>query len=188
MRKLFKNGRYANVTASLALFVALGGTSYAALTLPANSVSTKQIKKGAVTLNRLSAGARTSLKGHTGARGPAGAQGPAGPPGLNGSGAGSSLWAAVTQPGNLARHSHATDAALVATTTSTYRVVFDRDVSNCVYTTTVGGLVGSGDDQTLPGLASAARRDPGHLDTVEVDTYNTGGGASPRPFYLVVHC
>ena len=33
----------------LALFVALGGTSYAAITLPANSVGTEQIKKSAVT-------------------------------------------------------------------------------------------------------------------------------------------
>lgn len=40
---------YANVVASLALFVALGGVSYAALTLPANSVGGKQIRKNAVT-------------------------------------------------------------------------------------------------------------------------------------------
>jgi hypothetical protein len=35
---------FANVTSGLALFVALGGTSYAAITLPANSVGTTQIK------------------------------------------------------------------------------------------------------------------------------------------------
>ncbi len=37
-----------NVVAYLALFVALGGTSYAAIQLPANSVGAKQIKKNAV--------------------------------------------------------------------------------------------------------------------------------------------
>jgi len=37
------------VVACLALIVALGGTSYAAIRLPANSVGTKQLKKGAVT-------------------------------------------------------------------------------------------------------------------------------------------
>jgi hypothetical protein len=39
---------YAGVTATLALFIALGGGAYAAATLPANSVGAKQIKKGAV--------------------------------------------------------------------------------------------------------------------------------------------
>lgn len=37
------------IVACIALFVALGGTSYAAIKLPANSVGTKQIKNSAVT-------------------------------------------------------------------------------------------------------------------------------------------
>ncbi len=40
---------YASAVATLALFVALGGTSYAALALPNNSVGTKQLKNNAVT-------------------------------------------------------------------------------------------------------------------------------------------
>jgi len=47
-RKLREHLSYANVVASIALFVALGGASYAAITLPRNSVGTKQIKKNAV--------------------------------------------------------------------------------------------------------------------------------------------
>jgi hypothetical protein len=47
-RKLRKHLTYANVVASIALFVALGGASYAAITLPRNSVGAKQIKKNAV--------------------------------------------------------------------------------------------------------------------------------------------
>ena len=39
---------YASVTATLALFIALGGGAYAATALPANSVGPKQIKKNAV--------------------------------------------------------------------------------------------------------------------------------------------
>ena len=82
--------------ASLALFVALGGTSYA---IASNSVGTKQLKKNAVisskvrngTLrardihkaslgaDRLTAAARASLKGQTGPKGATGATGPAGP-------------------------------------------------------------------------------------------------------------
>ena len=40
---------YANVTATLALFIALGGASYAVTDLPAHSVGTRQLKPGAVT-------------------------------------------------------------------------------------------------------------------------------------------
>ena len=38
-----------NAIAYLALFVALGGTSYAAINLPAGSVGTRQLRAGAVT-------------------------------------------------------------------------------------------------------------------------------------------
>jgi hypothetical protein len=40
--------RYANATSTLALFVALGGTGYAAVKLPRNSVGANQIKRAAV--------------------------------------------------------------------------------------------------------------------------------------------
>lgn len=40
---------FANVLSVLALFIALGGASYAAIKLPKNSVGAKQIKKNAVT-------------------------------------------------------------------------------------------------------------------------------------------
>lgn len=39
---------YANVTATLALFVALGGTGYAAFRLPGHSVGSRQLRTGAV--------------------------------------------------------------------------------------------------------------------------------------------
>jgi hypothetical protein len=43
---------YANVIASLALFMAMGGTGYA-LSLPKASVGAKQLKKGAVTSKKV---------------------------------------------------------------------------------------------------------------------------------------
>jgi hypothetical protein len=46
----------------LAFLVALSGTAYAAIKLPANSVGTKQIKNGAVTLTKISASAQQGLK------------------------------------------------------------------------------------------------------------------------------
>jgi hypothetical protein len=72
-----------NVVAYVALFVALGGTSYAATTLPRNSVGTWQLRKGAVTASKVrphSLTARAFKKGHLPV-GPPGAQGPAGPQG-----------------------------------------------------------------------------------------------------------
>ncbi len=45
---------YANATATLALFIALGGASYAAVVLPPDSVGPAQIKPGAVRLHNLS--------------------------------------------------------------------------------------------------------------------------------------
>jgi hypothetical protein len=75
---------YANVMATIAVFVALGGASYAAARLPKNSIGTRQVKKGAITLAKLSPGARETLKGLTGAVGPQGPLGATGPAGSKG--------------------------------------------------------------------------------------------------------
>ena len=68
----------------LALFIALGGTSYAAAKLPRNSVGTTQLKAGAVTEAKLAQAIRDQLNrpavpGAPGAPGPKGDTGPAGP-------------------------------------------------------------------------------------------------------------
>lgn len=44
---------YSNVVSSLALFVALGGVSYAAIKIPAHSVGARQLKSQAVTQGKL---------------------------------------------------------------------------------------------------------------------------------------
>jgi hypothetical protein len=54
MRFLARHMTYANVVATLALFVALGGVSYSAITLPAGSIGTRQLRAGSVTLPKLS--------------------------------------------------------------------------------------------------------------------------------------
>jgi hypothetical protein len=76
------------VIALIALFIALGGTSYAAITaLPKNSVGSKQLKNGAVTKTKINKKTLTQLKGNRGPTGPKGAtgaqgvQGPQGPAG-----------------------------------------------------------------------------------------------------------
>jgi hypothetical protein len=47
---------YANVIATVALFAALGGSSYAALNLPKASVGPKQLKKNSVTSPKVKRG------------------------------------------------------------------------------------------------------------------------------------
>jgi hypothetical protein len=78
---------YANVMATIALFIALGGTGYAAISLPKNSVGSKQLKKGAVTPKKIKKGAVTSAAvkdGSLGAGDFAANQLPAGPKGEKG--------------------------------------------------------------------------------------------------------
>ena len=58
---------FANLTSLMALTVALGGTSYAAITLPRNSVASTQIKAAAVKNSDLGANAVTSGKVRNGA-------------------------------------------------------------------------------------------------------------------------
>jgi hypothetical protein len=90
---------YANVMATVAVFIALGGSSYAAVTLSRNSVKTQQIKNGQVKTADLGRNAVTGNKvqDHSllandfklgqlpaGAQGPAGERGPQGPKGETG--------------------------------------------------------------------------------------------------------
>jgi hypothetical protein len=84
----------AMLVALLALFAALGGSSYAALQLPRGSVGTQQLKNGAVTSPKVKnnsllvrdfrASQRSRLRGPRGVRGPQGERGPEGERGLRG--------------------------------------------------------------------------------------------------------
>jgi len=71
---------YSNVVASLALFVALGGTSYAITKLPRNSVGSAQVRDGSLAVRDLAPAARSpGPVGPRGARGVEGPQGERGP-------------------------------------------------------------------------------------------------------------
>jgi hypothetical protein len=87
VRRIFCAGRYANVTATVALVAALGGTSYAATTfIRPNSVGMRQLKDGAVTSAKVKDHSLVAAdfkrgqlpKGRQGDRGPSGVAGPAG--------------------------------------------------------------------------------------------------------------
>lgn len=91
MKRLRTNLTYANLMATIAVFLVLaGGTAFAGkvVLLPGNSVGTRQIKKEAVTPAKLSAASKTVLtgpQGPKGDRGPEGSQGPKGDQGPEGS-------------------------------------------------------------------------------------------------------
>jgi hypothetical protein len=74
------------VLACLALAVALGGTGYAAIVLPANSVGTKQLKNNAVNSIKVANGSllKADFKAGQIPAGPEGPAGPAGPAGAAG--------------------------------------------------------------------------------------------------------
>jgi len=62
MGRIRRHLSFANVISVIALFVALGGASYAAVTLPKNSVGPKQIKKNAVRGKHIKKNAVTASK------------------------------------------------------------------------------------------------------------------------------
>jgi len=70
---------YSNVTSTLALFIALGGTSYAVTKLPRNSVGSGQVRDHSLQRKDLAAGAVSQRRGPRGPQGPAGAAGERGP-------------------------------------------------------------------------------------------------------------
>lgn len=84
MKRVRSKLSYANVVSSICLFVVLGGSAYAASQLPKNSVGTKQLKNGAVSLAKINSEAKRALKGANGAPGLTGAAGAAGAAGKNG--------------------------------------------------------------------------------------------------------
>jgi hypothetical protein len=185
---------YANVMATLALFIALGGTTYAAASLPHNSVGSSQLRSNAVTASKIRSGAvasseikdrsiglkdisdsaRNSLKGSQGAQGPAGA---AGAPGISDQAA-ISLGGLKTA-GNARGASH--------TTGNVYTIEFTHDVSACVYSATLATVVDNGTTEQPPTGGTASVASAGGPN-VQVKTYDASGAPVESPFHLVVSC
>jgi hypothetical protein len=185
MTKLFTRARprltYANVVASLALFVALGGTGYAALELPRNSVGSAQIKERAVgsseIRNRsirssdLSKSARERLRGQRGPTGPAGPSGAAFRAAISSGGA--------RVLGNATNSSHQGG-------TNVYSVEFAQDMTNCVYTAVLASVqAGPQLEQPPAGRITVAS---GGGNKVIVTTFGVDGTATESPFHLTASC
>lgn len=176
---------YANVIATMALFVALGGSSYAALTLPKNSVGAKQIKREAVGKSEIRSGAVRSRAIRNAAIGvidlsadtQAALRGAPGPPGP----AGVALRSAISSSGAQVA-GNATASAPAGT--GKRLISFARDVSGCTPVATLarnpGGSVGN------PGPGRIVVAIEGGKAAVE--TYDAAGTKTNLPFNLLVAC
>jgi hypothetical protein len=177
---------YANVTATLALFVALGGTTYAAAKLPRNSVGSAQLRSKSVTstkirdrsvaLRDISTSARRSLQGAQGSQGPVGPAGPAGP--------GVDDRAAITK-GGLKVAGNARGAS--HTTGNEYTVEFTHDVSGCIYTATLAAVNNGVAVEQPPAGGDASVASAGGANVL-VRTYDSAGAPTEAPFHLTVSC
>jgi hypothetical protein len=193
MRRILDRLTYGNVVSSIALFVALGGTSYA-LTLPRNSVGSAQIRSKAVGSSEIRAGAvsssdvrnrslgvqdlslraRSSLRGATGPRGTVGPQGPAGPSGVT-------YRAAVPANGIPVRGNWiSADSRLP----NEFLVGFNRNIDDCVSTATLAVVEGGSPASPPAGRIIVAREAGRAL----VKTYDAAGNPQKLPFNLIVAC
>jgi hypothetical protein len=205
MRRLVRHRpSAAMVVALIALFVALGGAGYAAVTLPRNSVGAAQLKKRAVTPPKVAKKTIALFRGQRGRQGPAGApgpqgaQGPAGPAGPTGptgpAGApATKLFAAVAADGVFepTQASGVTSAAKLAT--GTYEVIFNQNVRACAYAATIGdpnpgGAPGGGSDNGEISVTGRGGAGGGNVNGVFVETYLDSTTPADRPFYVVVFC
>ena len=190
MSRLRRRPSPALVVACLALAVALGGTGYAAIVLPANSVGTKQLRNGAVIASKVKPHSllASSFKrgqvpagppGPKGADGLAGAAGAAGPKGDKGDAA-TKLFAVVGASGSLIKSSGV--MTLVKPATGRYELTFNQDVSGCASLATPGSA------GSLPDGEAAAASTPPPGAKVTVRTFDSTGADDDLGFTLAVFC
>ena len=202
MRKLhIRRPSPALAMSMVALFVAMGGTGYAAITLPKNSVKAKQIAAGAVgssevknkslKVSDFASSARTALKGSKGDTGAAGPAGQAGAPGAPGPGA---RWALVKSDGTIAAQS----GGISMTSASGGQYYLDFGSSTVGHPILVTGsyaasAANSGEFITSPcGTTTTDEQticiQPGtdNPNHVYVRSSNSSGAATARGFYVAV--
>jgi hypothetical protein len=173
--------------ATIAVFVALGGSSYAAVAITGKNVKNssltgKDVKDRSLLARDFRSGQLPA--GPQGAKGDPGAPGTPGTPGAPGLDA-VGLWAAVTgSNGSLARGSGVATSSRAAP--GLYHVDFNRDVTGCAFVASAGNLVASGNNppakfaSTAPGLGNANR--------VLVEMRDAGGYTVDSNFHLAVLC
>ena len=162
-----------NAVGYVALTVALGGTSYAAVELPKNSVGTKQLQANAVVSTKVKNGSLLKKDFKAGQL-PRGATGPTGA-------AATKLWAVVNSDGTLARGSGVTSSSKVST--GSYNVLFEQAVDACAFLATTGQAASG----TAPGDADVALL-LGNPKGIYLETRNNTGTLADLSSHLAVLC
>lgn len=192
MRHLRDKLTYANMMATAALFIALGGTSYAVVSLPRNSVGRAQIRAHAVgsrqlassavtsraihdksvALRDISASARRALRGATGPQGPKGDQGP---PGVV-------YHAGMNSAGQLVRGNAI--AAANAAGEGAFTIEWAQDATGCDAVATLASAAGGAVVDPPAGRITVSASGRGLL----IHTYDVDGTAKDLPFDVLVAC
>ena len=169
----------------LALFLAVGGTSYAATALvPVNSVGSAQVINRSlrtIDLRRSTINALRGRRGPRGLQGPTGAQGPTGPRGPTGAAGVSAtkLFAGLNAAGSIFKGSGAVSATRPST--GTYNVNFNTSIRNCVYLATAA-------DSAAIMQTIGSERYAGPPEQVRVVEYDIFGAPANGGFDLGVLC
>jgi hypothetical protein len=178
---------YANVAATVALFLALGGTSYAVATLPRNSVGSQQLRSNSVGASEIRRGAvrsseirdrairlrdisestRHSLHGQTGA------QGPPGP----------TFAATVNSAGGLVRGNATGSSGVVF---GTRVITFTRSVASCVPSVSLTQVAGG--PHPVPPHNAHVRAETTRDGRVIVRMFDPTGAPETYAFNLIVAC
>jgi hypothetical protein len=197
LRKLRPQLSYANVAATLALVLAVGGGSaYAAKRIRAhqigyhavtaskvnfNAISTSKVKNGSLASKDLRNNSVTTADVRNGtlrSEDFAAGQLPQGPKGDPGAPA-TELHGTVSAAGALTNGKGVT--AVTAGSDATYTVTFDQDVGKCSVIATVA-TIADADGGSVSGAPS------GSAQQVTFRTRDVDGVADPRPFSFAVFC
>jgi hypothetical protein len=182
------------VIACLALAVALGGTGYAAVVLPANSVGTKQLKAGAVVGAKVKPHSLLAMNFRggelpTGPQGPAGSAGPTGLTGAAGTPAFKSFATVLPKADGTASLGPTSGLApngIAVKADGAFQLAFAQDVSNCAVIATPGGKPSADPDLPTAGEVSAQTIGGG---AVSVQTFDlTGTQTAIGSFTVAVFC
>lgn len=165
--------------ALVALFVALGGSAYAAIVITGKNIRNStvvgaDIKNGALAsrdLKKDSVGGVAILESRLKTV-PSASQAD-----------GLTRFAVVTNAGALARGRNV--ASAVRTSLGRYQVVFDRDVRGCAYLATIGDTSAAGPPQSSEISTTSLASNP---NGVSIRTENDAGDPVDRPFHLAVPC
>src|SRR5215204_664015 len=180
-RRITRHLSYANVMATIGVFVALGGASYAAVALPASSVGTKQLKKSAVAAAKIKRNAISSAKVKDGSlqrgdfasgallQGPQGVQGAKGEPGPQGDAGTPGPFPGVLPSGTTMRGAYALldvapNAGYLARDSVSFGLSLPKETAPMVkaHFIALGGA-----DPNCPGTAAQPDAAPGHICVFE---------------------